>query len=132
MGVTCKRQPNSALTHYRLQGECGAHTSPPEGNQTIVSRTLRVSFGRSVFGANASAAPPTNGCAEGFESISVAQAESDGYRPVPRLVDEFVDPKKPGNRDGLVCRRLSRRRRPQGLPGRPDNLYLWSDNTFGP
>ena len=79
-------------------------------------------------GASASAATPTNGCPAGFEVISVAQAESEGYR-LARVVDESVD-KPPGNRDGYACRR------PLGdgvfhtFPGRPDTVYQWMDNRL--
>jgi hypothetical protein len=58
-----------------------------------------------VFGVagNASAAPPTNRCPEGFELITVAKAESEGYA-LAREMDEFAG-NPPSDHDGYVCRR---------------------------
>jgi hypothetical protein len=76
----------------------------------------------------ASAALPNNGCPEGFDLISVAQAESEGNR-VARIADEFAGP-PPGNHDGYACRRLLGDGIFHQFPGRPDNVYHWMDNML--
>src|SRR4051794_16168008 len=75
------------------------------------------------------AAPPVNACAEGFELISVAQGESEGY-PLARLQDEFLGEPQPGNHDGYVCRRPLGDGVYHDYPGRPDTVYLWLDNSL--
>jgi hypothetical protein len=79
-----------------------------------------------AVGGNASAAPPNNGCPEGFELISVVQAESEGYA-LARVVDESAGPPA-GNHDGYACRRLLGDGIFHTFPGRPDNVYHWMDN----
>ncbi len=79
-----------------------------------------------AVGGIASAAPPNNGCPEGFDLISVAQAESEGNR-VARIADEMAGP-PPGNHDGYACRRLLGDGIFHLFPGRPDNVYHWMDN----
>jgi hypothetical protein len=81
-----------------------------------------------VTATGVSAAPPVNGCPEGFELISVAQGESEGY-PLARLQDEFVG-RPPGNHDGYVCRRPVGDGIFHDYPGRPDTVYLWLDNSL--
>ena len=76
------------------------------------------------IGATASAATPSNGCPAGFESLSVVQAESEGPYVVARIVDET------GNNDGYVCRRLLGDGVAHKFLGRPDNVYLWLDNSL--
>jgi hypothetical protein len=99
-------------------------------NERVIKRRLLVVLVSAStvavgVGANASAAPIANGCPEGFESMSVVEAESLGYSPVPRLADEG------GNRDGLVCRRALGDGVLHTYPGRPDIIYAWVDNDFG-
>ena len=101
-----------------------------------VARRRLLAFLLSVTAASlggatyASAATPTNGCPEGFEVISVAQAESEGYR-LARVVDESVDQSpKPGNRDSYACRRPLGDGVFHDFPGRHDTIYWWMDNRL--
>ena len=89
---------------------------------------LSVSAAMPGISADASGAPPTNGCPEGFELISVAQAESEGY-PLARVADEF-DGNPPGNHDGYACRRPVGDGVFHDDPARPDTIYLWFDNRL--
>jgi hypothetical protein len=89
----------------------------------LFAALMALTFGIAV---NASAAPPVDGCPQGWELISVAQAEAEG-RPPARVVDEFAG-HPAGNRDGYVCRRALGDGIDQNLPGRPDTIYRWRDN----
>ena len=68
--------------------------------------------------AGSAAAQPANAaCPAGFETITVAQAVSEGYATSPVVVDNA------GNGDGVVCRRA--------LGGPPGSIqvYWWQDNA---
>ena len=97
----------------------------------LVALLLVVATTAFVAGTSASAATPTNGCPQAFEFISVAQAESEGYSPTPRLTDEAVGAPLPGNHDGFVCRRPLGDGVAHDFPGRPDTVYVWLDNRVG-
>jgi hypothetical protein len=59
----------------------------------LLSLTLLIGAPGSVSGA------ANEACPDGFQTITVAQAVSEGYRGVPPIVDAA------GNGDGIVCRR---------------------------
>jgi hypothetical protein len=65
----------------------------------------------------AAAAPANNACPAGFETITVAQAQAEGYLTSPLTVDTA------GNGDGVVCRRA------RGGPAGSFQVYFWVDNA---
>jgi hypothetical protein len=89
----------------------------------------RFSFGAALLGvvgampvvaglAGSAAAEPANtACPAGFETITVAQAVSEGYATSPVVVDNA------GNGDGVVCRRAL------GGPPGSVQVYFWQDNA---
>ena len=96
------------------------------GRRRVLLSLLAVAITMLGVSASASAAPPVNGCPEGFALISVAQADSEGY-PLGRISDESMV-KPIGNHDGYACRRPLGDGVFRGFPGRPDTIYLWYDN----
>jgi hypothetical protein len=65
----------------------------------------------------AAAAPANHACPAGFETITVAQAQAQGYIGPPLQVDTA------GNGDGVVCRRAL------GGPPGSFQVYFWVDNS---
>jgi hypothetical protein len=86
--------------------------------------TSAVALALVMVGAGPAFAAANTACPEGFETITVAEAVSQGYRTVPVWTDEA------GNNDGTVCRR------PLGdgifhmFPNATvDTIYYWLDNA---
>jgi hypothetical protein len=81
---------------------------------------LATSSGPALAAAN-------DACPAGFQTISVAQAVSEGYTSTPVLVDS---PDHGGNSDGIVCRRPIGDGQLKKIPNPTvDQLYFWHDNS---
>ena len=73
-----------------------------------------------------SAAPPPPGneeCPSGFERTSVAEIDLL-YGGLPGSVDAA------GNQNGYVCRRAVGKGVAHDVPGRPEIVYLFADDTW--
>ncbi len=95
--------------------------------RVIVASALSMSGAMLVapMGIAGAATPKVTGCPSGFERITVADAETAGYKPLPRRVDEG------GNNNGIVCQKPL----PEvlvelvcGTPCHIDVIYLWRDD----
>ena len=89
------------------------------GASTAIATSLLLLTGASLVGAAANTA-----CPAGYETITVAEAISEGFLSVASNVDNA------GNGDGVVCRRLVG----DGalhVFGNPnvDHVYNWLDNV---
>lgn len=74
-------------------------------------------------GVGAAAGAASEACPQGFETIAVEQAVSEGYRRIPAAVDAF------GNGDGIVCRRALGDGLFNSSPLHLDTVYWWLDNV---
>lgn len=75
--------------------------------------------------AGTAAASATDACPQGFETITLAQAASEGYVTSPTQTDEA------GNGDGIVCRRALGQGIDHLFPGIDPGtqIYYWVDNA---
>jgi hypothetical protein len=95
--------------------------------KSILAVLISASAASVAIGATASAQPPAEmnqGCVpeQGWIAMEVGVGEAD--RRVPKDVDEA------GNQDGIVCARALGDGRFHTYEGRPDVVYLWTDNTL--
>ena len=90
---------------------------------TRLLATSGVALALLAVGAGAASAAANTACPQGYETIAVADAVSEGFVDVAPRVD------RNGNQDGVVCRRLVG----DGalhVFGNPnvDHIYNWLDN----
>jgi hypothetical protein len=82
--------------------------------------SLAVLVGR----AGSVAAASNDACPQGFETITLSKAASEGYIRTPSLVDSL------GNGDGIVCRRPLGEGTLHMFPGVDvTQIYYWIDDV---